>query len=441
MANSPKNNKILLIVASCLAVAAIVLVIMIVKVNSEDKGDIKEDTSVDIDKTITDVSVTGEPDSEKKGSVSKVPDDNSADKTVETDDNTGAKKEETGESSKDIEKKTDTKAVAEVTKLCEYRGIALEYTPALVTEEEVDEELQQLKDDYTYVIDLPDRSFELGDIAIVTFEGEVDGEKPDELSALCIQDIIGSELLPKSIEDEIIGHRKGDKFKVVLDFPEDYEAVPIAAGKSVTFEIFLEDGFTFRIPEINDSFIKSATEYENLEAYREGTKNSIQEEYNKVATDATILSMKKQIVDSCEYSDEVDNEIKMSYVSKISSETQYITDNYYIDPNVYYLYEYGMSLEEYQAKLMEDSTLEIKYNLALDKIAEIESLTVSEEDFEKAFNKIYIDSGDYYSKASVYAQKSEEVINKAVNTQAKRDKAEELILSEALINGEKKIPW
>lgn len=423
-----KNNKTLIISAVCLVVVIAALIIVVIKVNS-DKSD------SDIDKTVVVTGdVTPEPASDNF--------DIAADNTGKTDSN------DTNNS--DVDKATKTSDQSEensepkVTKLAEYKGISLDYCPIEATDEMVDAELQKLKNAYTEIVTLPDRSFEEGDMAIVTFEGKIDGYRPDEFLGICVQDILGALDLPEEFESSIIGRKIGDKFQVSLNFPEDYSLVPEAAGKNVPFDIFLEDGFMFKVPEINDSFISSSTEYKDLKSYREGTKIKLQDDENKVAYDVTMLTLKQKLVDNSEFSDEVENEIKLAYVSTLNDEEQYIVENYYIDADTFYQIEYGMTLEEYQKQLMEDLTLGVKYSYILDEIIAKEGIyekDITENEFEDAFNKVYIESGSYSSKESVYSEKTEAVINKTVNQQALRDKAEKLVLDNAIINGENKIPW
>ncbi len=432
------NNKTLVIIFCCLIVLGIVLTVIIININSDKSSG----TDNSQEETLVQLSETDVKNSNTNSNIDKsgISMDQQNANLANPDNNTA----QGDESSPDKADENNTKSEPWITKLCEYKGVTLEYKPVIVTEEMVDSEIEKLKTDYTEIVDLPNRAFEEGDMAIVTFEGKIDDYRPDEFLGVCVQDILGTGALPEEFEQVIIGRSIGDKFSVPLDFPEDYTLVPEAAGKTIDFEITLDDGFMFKIPEINDSFISKVTEYKDLKSYREGTKAKLQENENKIAYEATMLSLKQNLIENTVFSDAVDNDIKLAYVTMLNDEKQYIAENYYIDPDTFYQIEYDMTLDEYQNKMMEELTLSVKYSYILDKIVEEESISdkdITSEEFESAFNKIYIENGAYYSKEYVYAEKTEKEINKTVNTEVLRDKAEKLVLEAAVINGENNIPW
>ena len=418
MSGGASKNKKMIVITICLAVVVIGLIIAVVIINNKDpkEPDPGSNEALPTESVFPTEEVTIAP------------------VGGETDGKNDAEKDDEYKNDLDKAQITPALSLEELVKPGEYKGIKIEYNPVIVDDDRIRKALDDLKEKYTELIKLPDRPFEKGDMAIVTFQGEIDGYKPDELYGVCLQDDIGSGLLPEVIEEAIIGHRIGDVFVQPVDFPETFTLVPEAAGKTVNFTIELVDGFAYKIPVINDSFISEISDCTTLEEYKIKTKETLQEEENVKAHDAAMLSLKQQIISGFEYHEAVENDIKLEYVSKFTEENQYILENYMIDADTFYQVEYGMTQEEYQKMIMDEVEIKVKYEYALDRIALDEDFTVSQEEFDAAFNELYIESGAYPDKEAVYSARTEENIKKTVNEHALRMKTEKFIISNAIIN-------
>ena len=246
MGKGNSKTKMLIIIACGMLAIVAVLIVIIISVNKKDEP---QTDGINTDNTVinTENIITGEADGEKIATT-PVSDDKAAEQDTPT--------------------PTETVVAEPITvTLGEYQGIKVNYSPVIITDSDIDAQLNSLRSEYTDIIDMPDRPFEKGDMAIVTYEGKVDGKLIQELYGVCFQDILGRGMLPDVFENEIIGRKKGDIFSVNMDYPEDFKEIPEVAGKTVVFEISLVDGFIFYTPEIDDAFIKERQK-PNFKRYR-----------------------------------------------------------------------------------------------------------------------------------------------------------------------------
>ena len=358
MGSGGMKNKIIIVCMVGFLVVAGLIVFVIIKTKNDNNSD-EEKTFAS--ETVTKVVELNEKNTNEITETLSKSDENSDAFGTNVSD-----KEESNiaESSDEIDKDVSEVSV----NLGEYKGIKLEYTPKEVTEEMIEEELIRIKDENSYYVKLPDREFKEGDMAIVSYNGFVDGSYIDDLSVYCLQVIIGSNILPDYIEQAIIGHEKGDFFDVYREFPEDYETIPEIAGKNVQFNIELVDGFELYVPALTDSFIRETTGYDSIQDFKSKMKETLQEKENQKAYNEMLYNLKIKLVGESTFTGNIDDKIKIAYIKKLQ-ENDKMAQEYYMDGATYYSLMEGLSLEEYQKKMMDEATLEVEYEYVLDEIA------------------------------------------------------------------------
>lgn len=334
---------------------------------------------------------------------------------------------------KPTEKPTDAVTTEIQFTLGEYKGLKASYSPNTITDSDIDNNLKLLQEENSTVIDLPDRPFEVGDLAIVTYVGKVDGNVIDELYVDSLQVILGNNMVPPAMEEKILGSKIGDVFELDIDYPADYTALKEIAGKTVTFRVELITGFTYYEPDITDSFIKENTDYSSVNEYRTKEKERLQSLENERAEEAVLDSLKRQVVDNCTFPSSIDNQVKRNYVLKLEEENNSLQETYMVDADTYYQYVYGYEPGEYAKKLMDSINYDTKYDYALDEIVKNEGIEVTEAEFEEYFNKTYIEGYGYASKEDAYDKLGEQQVKDDVTTAVKREKASKLIYDSAEI--------
>ncbi len=399
------NNKKLIIIASVMFVVAVALVVLIVCINNDNSDEVtfpEQDISVN-ETTPTEQPIVTEPVGPTVTDIPEV-------------------------------KPTDAVTSAEIEfALGGYKGLKAYYSPNTITDSDIDHNLELLQEENSMVVDLPDRPFDVGDLAIVTYVGKVYGTVIDELYVDSLQVILGNNMVPPVMEEKIIGAKIGDMFEVDIDYPSDYTALKEIAGKTVTFSVELITGFTYSVPEINDSFIKKNTEYSTVSEYRTKEMERLQNLEDERAHEAVLESLKRQVVDDCTFPSSVDNQIKKSYVQEVDKENKKIMDEYLVDADTYYQYMYGYAPGEFAKKLMDSINYDTKYNYALDEIAKKESIEVTEAEYDEYFNRIYIEEYGYTSKEDAYEKLGEQQVKDEVTKAVKREKASKLIYDSAEI--------
>ena len=265
----------------------------------------------------------------------------------------------------------------------EYKGIKAKKKAVRVTEKEINEELAKLQERNSTIEPVEDKKVAEGDICDIAFEGFVDGEAFDGGQADNFDLTIGSGQFIPGFEDQIIGHKAGDEFDVVVTFPEDYGAENLA-GKEATFKVVLHEVKQKVLPELDDEFAKDVSEFDTLEELKADEKKKIKErkqseaenDFENAVIDALIADMKaeipSQMIDA-----RVDENVKQFeqnlQMQGLNLET--------------YLKYTGGDASALKESLRPQSERQVKIRLCLDKIVELEKIEVSEEEVDAEMQK------------------------------------------------------
>ena len=120
-----------------------------------------------------------------------------------------------------------------------------------------------------------------GDTAVIDFKGFIGKDAFEGGAAEKHHLVLGSGAFIPGFEDQIIGHKAGDKFDVNVKFPSDYHAENLA-GKDARFEVLVHEVRKHILPELNDELAKSVG-HESIEKLREHIRTLINEQYDEAA--------------------------------------------------------------------------------------------------------------------------------------------------------------
>ena len=264
----------------------------------------------------------------------------------------------------------------------EYKGIAAEKLICEVTDDEVKAELDRMADRNSRMVSVEERPAELGDTAVIDFEGFVDGTAFEGGKGEGYSLGLGSGQFIPGFEDQIVGHKIDEEFDVNVKFPEEYGAKELA-GKDATFKVKLHEIKTKELPEIDDEFAKDVSEFDTLDELKADIK-------------AKALERKEKSAD-----DEVENQIIDVLVDGLKGEIPEAMFRSRVEQSIkdfdYRLQMQGMNLETYMQYMGGNVDLlkenfrpqaerQVKVRLALEKIVELEKIEVSAEDLDKEFN-------------------------------------------------------
>ena len=265
-----------------------------------------------------------------------------------------------------------------------YKGYAVERTVAPTTDEEVDAEIAQVRSRNSRTVDITDRPAADGDIAVIDYEGFVDGKAFEGGKGEKYNLTLGSGQFIPGFEAQIVGHNPGDEFDVVVTFPEDYHAKELA-GKEATFKTVLHEIKFNELPALDDDFAKDVSEFDTFDEYKADVKAKITDRHVKAADaeveekliDALIENLEADIPEAM-FVNETENQLR-DYDNRLRMQG--------LDLGTYLKYT-GLDLDKMREQFRPRAERQVKTRLALEKIAELENLTVTEEDTEAEIKKI-----------------------------------------------------
>lgn len=166
---------------------------------------------------------------------------------------------------------TATVAVKPEVTLGDYKGIEVEKQEIEVTEEEVNAELDRVREQNSRTINVEDRAVEDGDMTVIDFEGFVDGVAFEGGKGEDYALTIGSHTFIDTFEEQLIGAKIGEEKEVNVTFPTEYHAEALA-GKPALFKVTVKGIKVKELPELDADFVQDVSEFETVEEYKEDLK-------------------------------------------------------------------------------------------------------------------------------------------------------------------------
>lgn len=263
--------------------------------------------------------------------------------------------------------------------LGEYKGLHVEKKEVEVTDEQVDAQIKDMMGrDAKMVVAEEGAVIEKGDFAIIDFAGTVDGEPFSGGEGKGYPLEVGSNSFIPGFEDQLVGLSKGDSTDVEVTFPEDY-FVKDLAGKEAVFKVNIQDVKRKELPELNDEYVASKTDFKTVEELRANYKERMQKaaeanakaEYEHELIDLAVANAKfsvPEIMIEDKISQMVE-EMKMSLESRKMS----------LDMYMQYTGLDMAKIRENQRPVAEEN---VKTDLVLDAIAKAEDIQVDMADVD-----------------------------------------------------------
>ncbi len=305
----------------------------------------------------------------------------------------------------------------------DYKGIEIEKSVKTVSDEDIDHEIEHIREKGMRIISVEDRAAQNGDDVVIDFEGFKDNVAFEGGKAEKFTLSLGSGQFIPGFEDQIVGHNIGDEFDINVTFPEDYGAADLA-GAPVVFKIKLHEIKTKELPELDDEFVKDQSEFDTVDELKADIKAKLEEAAQK----------------SCEQ--EQEGKILDAVIAKVEGEIPEVMFERRTDEMIeelgqrlapqgisvdMYLQYTGQTLDSLKTMYREQAEKQVKLRLALEKIAAIENIEVSDDEAEEEFKKM----------ADAYKMEVEQVKSYVTADALKKDlavgKAAELVKKEAVI--------
>lgn len=266
----------------------------------------------------------------------------------------------------------------------DYMDIEIEKVEREVSEEDIIAEIDKEREKNSRVITITDRAIEDGDIAVINFEGFVDGEAFEGGKAENYELNIGSKTFIDTFEEQLIGKSIDDEFDVNVTFPENYGDEKLK-GKPATFKVKINEIKFKELPELNDEFAEEVSEFETLAEYKESVKsklttskeeNAVREKENKVIealVNKSEIDLPQPMIDS-----RVDQMIN-EFAGQIKQQGLEIND---------YLNFVGQTMDSMKAAYAVDAEKQVRGRLVLQAISEKMDLDITDEEVDAEIARI-----------------------------------------------------
>ena len=274
-----------------------------------------------------------------------------------------------------------TKPVIEI---ADYKGIKAVKIVKEITDDDVNQQIEIIRKKNARIVSVEDRPAQLNDEVIIDFEGffgdeAFEGGKGEDHPLK-----LGSGQFIPGFEDQIVGHNIGDEFDINVTFPENYQMEDYA-GKDAIFKTKLKAISYEQMPEIDDDLIKDATEFESVDEYKADIRTKLEEAAVSQADSAFENAVLQALIDkvdspipNCMFEQRIDNMVD-SFDKQLQQQGMNL--------KLYCQYT-GMDVDSIRDTYRDRAVGEVKLRLALEKIAELENIEISDDEINEGLAPI-----------------------------------------------------
>ncbi len=318
-----------------------------------------------------------------------------------------------------------TVAIKPDAELGEYKGIEVEKQEVKVMAADVNAEIDRVREQNARIVTMDDRAVKKDDIAVIDFEGFVDGKAFEGGKGTDYSLTIGSHSFIDDFEDQLIGKKAGDKLDVNVTFPEEYH-VDELKGKPAVFKVEIKEVKVKELPKLDDEFASEVSEFETLKEYKASVKKTLTdrkkaqiktEKENKVI-EKVVANAKVELPGPMV--DEQVSQMVNEFASRLSGQGLSIDQ---------YMQMTGMQPQMLMDQMRPEAETRIKTRLVLEAVAKAENIKVTAKDIDKELEKM----AEMYK---MEVDKLKEMMGDAEKEQISQDiavqKAVDLLVKEAV---------
>ena len=266
-----------------------------------------------------------------------------------------------------------------------YKGLEIVKTVAPVTDEEVENEINTVRERNSREIEVEDNApAAMGDVAKINYEGFCDGVAFEGGKGEDYPLKLGSGNFIPGFEEQVAGHSVGEEFDVNVTFPTEYHAEDLA-GKAAVFKCKINALTKVELPALDDDFAKDVSEFDTIDEYKADLKAKIEKrhettadaEFEEKLVDALIEKLEGEIPEAM-FEAETENFVR-DYDNRLRQSG--------LDLKTYFQYT-GLTLETLREQMRPQAEKQVKARLALEAIAAAEQIEVTEEELAAEYDLI-----------------------------------------------------
>lgn len=274
---------------------------------------------------------------------------------------------------------TATVAVKPEVTLGAYMGVEVDKVEVAVSDEEIDAELNRVREQNARILSVEDRPVADGDEAVIDFEGFVDGVPFAGGKGEDYKLVIGSHSFIDTFEEQLIGKSIGEEVEVNVTFPAEYHAEELA-GKPALFKVNIKGITAKELPELDDEFAVDVSEFDTLAEYKEDIKKNLLEKKEKDAKFAKEDAVVDKIIEAATM--EIPDAMVDTQTRQMAEEYAQRLQMQGLNLEQYFKFT-GMNANSFMENLKPQALKRIQCRLVLEAVVKAENIEVSDEEFDK----------------------------------------------------------
>ena len=259
-----------------------------------------------------------------------------------------------------------------------YKGVKVDKIDVTVSDEEVDAQIEREREANGRTVSVEDRPVKDGDIAVIDFEGFVDGVAFEGGKGENYPLTIGSGSFIPGFEEALIGAELNKEVEVNVTFPVDYQAEELA-GKPAVFKCTVKEIKEKELPALDDEFASEVSEFDTLAEYKEDVKNKLADKKAAEAKtakedaviEAIIADAKMEIPDAMLESTQ--RQMVEEFAQRMQAHGLTLEQ---------YMQFTGMNPQSFMEQIKPQALSRIQSRLVMEAVVKAENMTATEEEFE-----------------------------------------------------------
>ena len=301
-------------------------------------------------------------------------------------------------------------------KLGDFKKLKVKREDIAVKEDDIMDVISRVREAYAEKAPVK-RAAKMGDEVVIDFEGSLDGVKFEGGAAKDFKLKLGSHAFIPGFEEGIVGHETGDRFDLELTFPKDYHAENLA-GKKTVFNVLVKQINEFKLPELDNEFVKKCGPFETFDALKADIEKNLTEQ-NRVKADE---KFKDDLVEALVKSSKVEApailiEDQIRFIRQ-DMEQNAKAQGFTLED---YLKQSGQTEEEWMKEVKNLAEKRVKASLVLQILARDQKIEVEDEIVEAKINEL----------KEVY-KKSKEALESLKNPNVRQDIKNRLTIEKTL---------
>ncbi len=305
---------------------------------------------------------------------------------------------------------TLTAVVKPEVKLGAYKGLSVAKKAAKVTQKQIDDYIETARKKQARLVDI-DGEAAMGNTVVMDFVGKVDGEAFEGGTAADHELVLGSHSFIPGFEEQLVGVKAGDKKDVNVTFPADYPAEELA-GKEAVFDCTIKAVRIEELPEVNDEFATTVSEFDTLAEYKADVKAKLAKEEEDKAERAYEDDLIHAIVDNAEV--EVPEAMNKNEVEDMLAEFEHrlYHDGLSLDDYCKYV---GVTVDKIREDFAKTAAINVRTRLVLEEIVKAENITLEQDEIEAKIAEFAQQDGVSADEVKQNPEYIEYIINSALS--------------------------